>query len=116
MIFFIIQANSNIYNEEQKLFSPNSKAMDYNGFSQIIINSILDQNISKEIFNYMYLKKIQKSFGLFLNNKIRTILFKKKEDAYEQKNLRSISIIPAWLMVLEKLAKQIIQKLINEIK
>ena len=45
-IFYIIQANSNIYDEEQKLYSPNSKAMDYNGFSQkIIINSILDQEI-----------------------------------------------------------------------
>ena len=82
-IFYIIQANSNIYNEEQKLYSPNSKAMDYNGFSQkIIINSILDQNINKEISNYMELfKKIEKGFDLFLHNKIRTILFKKKEDA-----------------------------------
>ena len=115
-IFYIIQANSNIYDEEQKLYSPNSKAMDYNGFSQkIIINSILDQNINKEISNYMELfKTIEKGFDLFLHNKIRTILFKKKEDVYKQKNLRIISIIPAWLMVLEKLTKPIIQKLINE--
>ena len=90
--------------------------MDNNGFSQkIIINSILDQDINKEISNYMELfKKIEKGFDLFLHNKIRTILFKKKEDADEQKNLRTISIIPAWLMVLEKLTKPIIQKLINE--
>ena len=115
-IFYIIQANSNIYDEEQKLYSPNSKAIDYNGFSQkIIINSILDQDINKEISNYMELfKKIEKGFDLFLHNKIRTILFKKKEDADEQKNLRRISIIPAWLMVLEKLTKPIIQKLINK--
>ena len=76
MIFVIIQANSNIYDEEQKLYSPNSKAMDYNGFSQkIIINSILYKNNS----NYMELFKIiSKGFDLFLYNKIRTILFKKK--------------------------------------
>ena len=30
-------------------------------------------------------KKIEKGFDLFLHNKIRTILFKKKEDADEQK-------------------------------
>ena len=54
--------------------------MDHNEFSQkIIINSILDQNINKEISNYMELfKKIEKGFDLFLHNKIRTILFKKK--------------------------------------
>ena len=64
----------------KNLYSPNSKAMDYNGFSQkIIINSILDQNINKEISNYMELfKKIEKGFELFLHNKIRTILFKRR--------------------------------------
>ena len=42
--------------------------MDYNGFSQkIIINSILDQDINKEISNYMELfKKIEKGFDFFI--------------------------------------------------
>ena len=90
--------------------------MDFNGFSQkIIIRSIVDDDVNKEIIKFMnLLKRIDKGFEIFLHNKIRTILFKKKEDADEQKNLRTISIIPAWLMVLEKLAKPIIQKLINQ--
>ena len=79
-ILLIIQANIDIYDKEQKLYTPNSKAMDFNGFSQkIIIQSILDDDINKEIIKFMnLLKRIDKGFEIFLHNKIRTILFKKR--------------------------------------
>ena len=115
-IIAIIQENILLYKKEDKLFTPFSKAKDYNGFSQkIIINSIKGDNIDQEINNLgILLTSITEGFNLFLHNKIRTVLFKKKEDADEQKNLRTISIIPAWLMVVEKIAKPLIQYIINK--
>ena len=77
----IIQANTDIYYKDQKLYTPNSKTMDFNGFSQkIIIQSIVDDDVNKEIIKFMnLLKRIDKGFEIFLHNKIRTILFKKKK-------------------------------------
>ena len=61
------------------------------------------------------LEKLSENNGIehFVHKNIRTILFKKKENADSQKELRSISILPAWLITLEKIAKPIINKLIN---
>ena len=114
----ILNNNINYYSIEDKLYTPFSKAMDYYGFSQrIIIETIKENNIKEEINNFSTLLRKMKTIEdikYLIHNKVRTILFKKKIDADEQKNLRTISIIPAWLMVLEKIAKPIIQKIINE--
>lgn len=48
-----------------------------------------------------------------IHKNIRTTLFKKKEIADSQKDLRSIAILPAWLITLEKMAKPLISNLIN---
>ena len=50
---------------------------------------------------------------IFFHNKIKTILLKKTKDADEMKNLRTISIIPAWLMVCEKLASKGINQILE---
>ena len=52
-----------------------------------------------------------KEYQIFFHNKIKTILIKKTKDADEMKNLRTISIIPAWLMVCEKFAEKIVSKI-----
>ena len=51
-IVVIIQENIEKYNKDDKLFTPFSKAKDFNGFSQkIIINSLKGDNIEQEIIN-----------------------------------------------------------------
>ena len=112
----IIQANLSMFKKEDKLYTPYSKAKDYMGFSQrALINAIKDKDINQEIIKFgEIIGNIDKGIEIFLNNYVRTILIKKKPDAVEQKNLRIISIIPAWLMILEKLSKPLIQLIINE--
>ena len=93
----IIQANLSIFKKEDKLYTPYSKAKDYMGFSQrALINAIKDKDINQEIIKFgEILGNIDKGIEIFLHNYVRTILIKKKPDADEQKNLRTISIIPA---------------------
>ena len=80
-----------------------------------LINS--DDNIKNILDKFSYvLQKLSdnESIQFFIHNSIRVILVKKKEDAESQKDLRSISILPAWLIVLEKISKEIVCKLINK--
>lgn len=48
---------------------------------------------------------------IFFHNKIKTILLKKTKDADKMKNLKTISIIPPLLMLCEKLASKVINKI-----
>ena len=77
-IIAVIQANINIYKKEEKLYTPNSKAKDFMGFSQrILINAIKDININQEIIKFgEILANINSGIEIFLHNYIRTILIK----------------------------------------
>ena len=83
----------------------------------MLINLINKDNIKNAIDKYTYiLQKLSDndSIQIFVHNLIRVILIKKREEAESQNDLRSISILPAWLSVLEKLSKEIVCKLINK--
>ena len=99
------------------LYTPKSKALDYNGFNQRFLINVLKDNEPLNIFKKLrfLLEKLSENKGIehFIHKNIRTILFKKKENADSQKELRSISILPAWLITLEKIVKPIINTLIN---
>ena len=85
------------------------------GFKQRDIFTIINDKTFKdqwEKLKYLYIQLIEsKKADIFFHNYIRTILIKKKDEADEQKDLRTISIIPAWLMILEKLINPIAIKL-----
>ena len=51
---------------------------------------------------------------IFFHNKLRTILIKKKEEAAQQSELRTISIIQAWLMIIEKAINPLISSLYDQ--
>ena len=100
------------------LYTPKSNAKDYNGFTQkFLINAIKDNEPSITFKKLRYLlNKITQNGGIehFIHKNIKTILIKKKENADSQKDLRPISILPAWLITLEKITKPIINKIIND--
>ena len=102
----------------EKIFTPKSKAMDYNGFTQkILIDMIKDNEILSSLNKFSYI--IQKfsennSIEILIHNFIRIVLIKKRDEIESYKDLRPISILPAWLITLEKLAKPIVYKIINK--
>ena len=112
-----IQVNLRIYKKEDKLFAPHSKAKDFNGFSKrTLIDLIKNENIEEEIIKFgRLLTNINNDiFRIFLHNKARTILFKKKKGVDEQKDLRTIAILPARLIIImEKLVKPQVHYIIN---
>ena len=93
------------------LYTPKSKAKDYNGLTQkFIINALKDEEPSM-VFKKMrkLLEVLSANGGIehFIHKNIKNILFKKKENADTQKDLRCIAILPAWLITLEKIVKPI---------
>ena len=115
-ILKILEPNAD-KNPKGYLYTPKSKAKDYNGFTQrFIINALKDEEPSI-IYRKLrvLLEKISANGGIehFIHKNIRTILFKKKENADSQKELRSIAILPVWVISLEKIAKPIISNIIN---
>ena len=49
-----------------------------------------------------------------IHQNIKILFIKKKTEADELNDLRPISILPAWLIVLEKLAKPLIDKIVEQ--
>ena len=109
-------------NEEiDKIWPPNSNARDFNGISQKLIEKIIKgDNLLAEIINFNNVLAIicqdEKNSNIFLHTTSRSILFKKKESIRGGTDLRVINILPAWIVILEKLcAHKIEELLINKI-
>ena len=100
-----------------KLYNPKSKAYDYNGFSQRqIINYIKDDVYINQIDKFSYIIMLlsnNNSIDKLIHPNIKILFIKKKIDADELNDLRPISILPAWVIVLEKLAKPLIDKIVE---
>ena len=113
----IIDILLELTDNENGLWPTKSYSYDYNGFSQKIIAKIIkDDNIKKEIFKFNYLLSIicqeENNSNLFLHTISRSVLFKKKENIKGGSDIRVINILPAWLIILEKLSYSTIKKLL----
>ena len=96
-------------------YMPKSRAKDYNGFGQgDIIEIIKGQNAYEDLINFRKLMEniwsVNDGRKLFIHRTSKIILFKKAQDVKDFKDLRPISIIPAFLIVLEKLIQPIIKQ------
>lgn len=96
---------------------PYSKARDLYGFSQRnIIRMIKGKNLKEDIENYQkLLNKVWdlKGRSFFIHRTSRVMLFKKVEEITDYKDTRPISILPASIITLEKLASPTIKKLVK---
>ena len=95
--------------ERKPIWPPRSEAIDYHGFSQKALEKIIRANyLKEEINNYTGLiyavHSDVKSFKLFIHGISKTVLFKKKENISGGTDIRVINIIPARVIILEKLA------------
>ena len=97
------------YKEYPAPFLSKSKAKDKKGFSQYIIKKSLKTQDNKLIRVTKIFKRLI-SFIIIEENKeiighltTKTILKKKREDVYRYSYLRCLSIVPALLMVHDKI-------------
>ena len=111
--------------ERKPIWPPRSEAIDYYGYSQKNLEKVIRANTLKdEIDNYTGLiyaiHSDIKSFKCFIHGISKTVLFKKKETISGGTDIRVINIIPAWLIILEKLAsykvKELLMTKINKIQ
>ena len=111
--------------ERKPIWPPRSESIDYYGYSQKNLERIIRANtLEEEINNYTGLiyavHSDVKSFKLFIHGISKTVLFKKKEKISGGTDIRVINIIPAWLIILEKLAsykvKELLMTKINKIQ
>ena len=100
-------------------FNPKSNARDINGLSQKIIMKIVNKN-SKNIIdtatNFLkLLYKIELSQGsnIIIHTTSRIILKKKKQNIETWADLRSLSIMPAMIMVHDKILRSIVTAIID---
>ena len=113
----IINDNATKLIESPKI--PKSRARDLNGFSQReIIHLIKAQNLYDTALRAKYL--IQRvienlTSEIFIHNTCKILLKQKKETIENSKDLRPISIMPAIIMVVDKIANQYLQPHIQKI-
>ena len=111
----------NTNKDTDKIWPPKSNARDFNGISQKLIEKIIKgDNLLTELINFNNIPAIicqdEKNSNIFLHTISRSILFKKKESIRGGTDLRVINILPAWLVILEKLcARKIKELLIDKI-
>ena len=103
--------------ERKPIFPPRSEAIDYYGYSQKNLERIIRANtLAEEINNYTGLiyavHSDIKSFKYFIHGISKTVLFKKKEAISGGTDIRVINIIPAWLIILEKLSSYKVKELL----
>ena len=100
-------------------YNPKSNVRDINGLSQKIIMKIINNNSKKLIDtanNFLkLLYKIELSQGskFIIHTTSRIILKKKKQNIETWSDLRSISIMPAMIMVHDKILRSIITAIID---
>ena len=91
---------------------PKSKAKDMNGFSQRnIIKFIHDTNLKITVDKFKYLINMMKNnqnAKFFLHNTSKIILKKKKAEIKSYSDLRALAIMPAMVMVFDKILAKII--------
>ena len=95
----------------QTPFLPKSIAKDYNGFSQRTLMEIIrGENLAQSLNNLTRLlaTALNNNDNILLHTTSKLLLKKKKEQIQSYKDLRGIAIMPAWIMVLDKLLFQII--------
>ena len=95
--------------KRKQIWPPRIEAIDYYDYSQKNLERIIRANtLEEEINNYTGLiyavHSDIKSFKYFIHGISKTVLFKKKETISGGTDIRIINIIPAWLIILEKLA------------
>ena len=111
LINYIPQNNKSIW-------PPRISAINYNGFSQKIIEQIIKSKCLKDdLIKYQYLLGIickdDYSSDLFLHTVSKDILFKKREQIRGGTDIRVINILPSWLIILEKLCMNKINELLR---
>ena len=97
--------------------TPYSSALDLNGFSQrTLLQAIRGRNAYEDLVNYANIAQAAKESDdpdLFFHNISRVILFKKIDEVSTWKDLRPISILPAAIIILEKLTLPILKNAIK---
>ena len=106
------------YSNEDPIWKPKSESLDYNGFSQKEIEKIIrEKNLQEEILKFKNLLakncSAEGNAEIFIHRTSRTILFKKKSNIRGGTDIRIINILPAWLIILEKLAQVKIKNILT---
>jgi len=106
-------------NQESKIWPPKSIARDYFGFSQKTIENIIsDISLKNEIAKYKALMGIicneEQNSKIFLHTISKSVLFKKRENIRGGIDIRVINVLPAWLIILEKMSIKVIKRAISE--
>ena len=105
--------------QESKIWPPKSIARDFFGFSQKIIECIIsDISLKNEMANFKTLLGIicneKKNSEIFLHTISKSISFKKRENIRGGVDIRVINVLPAWLIILEKMSIKVIKRIIND--
>ena len=106
------------YTNEEPIWKPKSESLDCNGFSQKEIEKIIrGRNLQEEIIKFQNLFAMnyntEGNADIFIHRASRTILFKKKSNIRGGTDIRIINILPAWLIILEKLAQVKIKNILT---
>ena len=108
---------NNILVKTSSTYIPKSKARDLNGFSQRdIIHIIKGENTHQDLLNLTtLLYRLWSNSGrtLFFHRTSKVILFKKLQEIRDFRDTRPISIIPAVIMVMQKIISPIIKEIIK---
>ena len=104
--------------DNNPIWPPNSNSNDFNGFSQKILEKIIrSDNLKDELQKYQYLLGVicndNQSSQLFLHIVSKAILLKKKDNITGGTDIRVINVLPAWLIILEKLCVPKIKELLR---
>ena len=104
---------SEILRKSPGVFTPESFAKDYYGFAQRDLVKLLHKDNAYdelvEFSNLLFKVYNQENGSLFYHNVTRVVLFKKVDEPIDWTQYRPISIIPAWIIYLEKIALNIVK-------
>ena len=114
-----IVGNPQLFKHLPTPYTPKSNAKDINGLSQKIIMKMI-KNKAKDLIdaarNFLQLlEKIKNSQNshIVIHTTSRTILKKKKENVETWADLRSLSIMPAIIMVHDKILRSIVKSILH---
>ena len=102
----LIRSTSDIENIQIKIKEPKSKALDYYGFNQTEIFQIINDNKYIEILNKLFwiiqISELSDTGKYLIHNKSKIILKKKKCNIETFGDVRAIHIMPAFVMIFDK--------------
>lgn len=112
-----INSRRNELENEAPIWPPESNARDWNGFRQKPIEKLIKApTLIAEWDNFMtFCAKIYAAdnSSIFFHTISKAVPFKKEDEVTSGAGLRAICIMPAWIMILEKLALPLIRKRIQ---